>query len=87
MDVLDILSSLAAKSMIISGRRQGEEARYRLVELVRDYARKQLDAAGETTRLLVRHQAYFLALAETYFEMAATPRTPGLGQEANCRAG
>ena len=71
-DVLDILDSLVAKSMVIAGRGQGEEARYRLVEMVREYAREQLANAGETNRLLQRHQAFFLALAETGFEMAAT---------------
>jgi predicted ATPase/DNA-binding CsgD family transcriptional regulator len=64
-NVLDVLASLVAKSMVQADRRQGQEARYRLLELMRQYARDELQAAGGSEGLSTRHRDYFLTFAET----------------------
>ena len=43
---------------------QGEEARYRLLETVRQYGREKLEESGEAERVRRRHANYYLALAE-----------------------
>ena len=61
---LDGLASLVAKSMAHADRRQGDEARYRLLELVRQYAQEKLEESAETTELAARHCDYYLAFAD-----------------------
>lgn len=63
--VLDLLASLVAKSLILADRRPGEEARYRLLEMVRQFARERLDKAGESDLRRTRHRDYFLTFAKT----------------------
>jgi len=64
LDILDLLSSLVSKSMVIAERRLGKETRYQLLETVRQYAREKLHSAGETERLHARHLRFFVQLAE-----------------------
>jgi len=61
--VLDLLGSLVDKSLVLF-EEQGGEARYRLLETVRQYGREKLAEAGEAERVHQRHAAYYLALAE-----------------------
>jgi predicted ATPase/DNA-binding CsgD family transcriptional regulator len=65
-NVLDRLAALVAKSMVQADRRQGQEARYRLQELMRQYAHEKLQEAGGSQHLPARHRDYFLAFAETH---------------------
>jgi predicted ATPase/transcriptional regulator with XRE-family HTH domain len=58
--VLDGLQVLLDSSLV---RRLGE-ARFSLLETVREYALEQLDAAGEGDEFRTRHSAYFLSLSE-----------------------
>ncbi|MGC4043461.1 MAG: tetratricopeptide repeat protein [Armatimonas sp.] len=63
-DTLDLLSSLADKSLLVIDA-QDDTTRYRLLETVRQYG---LDRLTETDELLLfkeRHRDYFLTLAET----------------------
>ncbi len=62
-EVLDLLSSLVDKSLIVAETR-AEAARYALLESIREYAAERLAATGETRVLRRRHAEYFLALAE-----------------------
>jgi predicted ATPase/class 3 adenylate cyclase/predicted negative regulator of RcsB-dependent stress response len=62
-EVLDILSSLVAKSLIVEEDLHGT-ARYHLLETIRQYARDKLLDSGEGTTVRSRHLAYFVALAE-----------------------
>ena len=62
-EVLELLSRLVDKSMVVA-ERQGNEARYRLLETVRQYASEKLEQAGEAEEVRRRHAAYHLALAE-----------------------
>jgi predicted ATPase/DNA-binding SARP family transcriptional activator len=55
---LDELQSLIDKSLL----RQAQEDRFFLLELTREYALEQLDAAGETEQLRRRHADWFLEL-------------------------
>jgi predicted ATPase/DNA-binding CsgD family transcriptional regulator len=61
-DLLDGLASLAAKSLI-GVETQGAEARYRMLETVRQYAGDRLREAGETAAVRRRHRDWCLALA------------------------
>src|SRR5215211_2008711 len=58
-------------------REESGEARYRLLETVRQYGREKLSEAGEEGRIRERHAGYYLALAE-----GAEPELKGEGQVA-----
>ena len=62
-EVLDLLTQLVDKSVVIVEAKMGE-ARYRLLETVRQYGRDRLREAGEDTETAARHRDWFLALAE-----------------------
>ncbi|UCF28098.1 MAG: tetratricopeptide repeat protein [Chloroflexota bacterium] len=63
-DVLDILSLLTRKSLVLAQRRPGEEARYRMLETIRDYASVKLANTGEELAACKRHLDFFVMLAE-----------------------
>ncbi len=63
-DVLDLLSHLASKSLILSERKLGEEARYRMLDTIREYAGEKLVEAGEEATVRDRHLDYFVRMAE-----------------------
>jgi predicted ATPase/class 3 adenylate cyclase/Tfp pilus assembly protein PilF len=65
-EVLDLLMSLADKSLVVAEQEHGH-TRYRLLETVRQYARDRLLEIGEGESEAVRecHRNYFLAFAET----------------------
>jgi predicted ATPase/DNA-binding CsgD family transcriptional regulator len=62
-DVVDLLSQLVDKSLVIAEPRAGR-ARYRLLETTRQYASELVAAAGEVETLRQAHTAFFLDLAE-----------------------
>ncbi|HWQ12389.1 MAG TPA: hypothetical protein VNL77_06290 [Roseiflexaceae bacterium] len=62
---LDLLASLVNKSLVVAKCPAAGEARYRLLEPLREYARSELARAGEERCLCERHLQYFLTLAET----------------------
>ncbi|MBX9364703.1 hypothetical protein K4G64_26755, partial [Streptomyces sp. WAC04114] len=57
-DVLDLLAGLVDKS-IVAVNSSGERARYSLLETIRQYGRQRLQEEGGTTRLRVRHSAFY----------------------------
>jgi predicted ATPase/DNA-binding SARP family transcriptional activator/DNA-binding CsgD family transcriptional regulator len=63
-EVLDLLSNLVDKSLVVAEVMAGEVGCYRLLETVRQYARERLEASGEADAFLRRHAKFFLALAE-----------------------
>ena len=63
-DVLDLLSRLVDKSLVVVDRERDGEPRYRLLETVRQYARERLTEAGEAPAVRQRHVTEFLTLAE-----------------------
>ncbi len=88
--LLDLLSSLAGKSMVIVDRR-GAEARYWQLETIRRYGAERLEEAGEAERTRAAHGDWYLRFAERVEEEAVGPdRTAGLArldaEHANLRA-
>ena len=63
-EILDLLTQLLNKSLILAEHKQGQETRYRMLETIRQYAREKLWATGEGEMLSQRHLAYFVDLAE-----------------------
>jgi predicted ATPase len=74
-DILDLLTHLVDKSLLVACESQGEP-RYRYLESVRQHAQEKLDAAGEVRWIRQRHCDLFVALAEQ-----ARPELAG-GQQA-----
>jgi len=61
--VLDLLTSLADKNLVVAEERNGV-TRYRLLETVRQYARDLLLTRGEEAHWQERHLSYFVSIAE-----------------------
>jgi predicted ATPase len=62
-DVLDLLTSLVDKSVVMYEDRDGN-ARYRLLETARQYASDRLVESGESDTIRDRHRDYFVAFAD-----------------------
>ena len=74
--VLDLLSRLVDKSLVVAEASGDGALRYRMLEPVRQYGREQLAARpGKTEHVRERHARYYLALVE-----AAEPELSGAGQ-------
>jgi predicted ATPase/DNA-binding SARP family transcriptional activator/DNA-binding CsgD family transcriptional regulator len=63
-NVLDVLSRLVDKSLVVAEATEGDRVRYRMLELIRQYARKKLEEDKEFDATLRRHASLFLASAE-----------------------
>ena len=63
-EILDLLTSLVDKSLVVSKERSDGEMRFRLLEVVREYALESLEKNSEDETMRRRHAAYYLALAE-----------------------
>ena len=62
-DVLDLLTQLVFKSLVLMDAQQGQHW-YRLLETLRQYGRYKLDESGETAATQRRHLNWYLRLAE-----------------------
>jgi predicted ATPase len=63
-DILDLMTQLVNKSLVISEREQGQKVRYLMLETIRQYASERLFKAGEAELMRNRHLDYFLHWAE-----------------------
>jgi hypothetical protein len=63
LDVIDLVSSLVDKSMIVADR-GAAGMRYRLLETLRQYGEDQTELRGETSLLRDRHAAHYADLIE-----------------------
>lgn len=64
-DVLEPLSQLVNKSLVVADAEDGtRETRYRLLEMVRQYAREKLSETGDGMVVRDLHLEYFLGLAQ-----------------------
>ncbi len=65
-DVMDLLSKLVDKSLVVADASSTNEGalRYLMLEPVRQYARERLRESGEMERVRDRHARHYLALAE-----------------------
>lgn len=61
-DMLDLLSSLVEKSLVMN-EDPVASGRYRMLETIRDYGREQLERAGESTAVASRHCDYYFVMA------------------------
>ena len=63
--VLEDLTDLLDQSLIAVAHQPGGEARFLMLETIREYATAQLEALGEAEDLRRLHAAYFMQLAES----------------------
>ena len=63
-DVLDALTELVAKSMVVAEESTEGTTRYQMLETLRQYARERIDEHGDTDGWRRRHGEYFAAWAE-----------------------
>jgi non-specific serine/threonine protein kinase len=62
--VLDLLTSLVDKSLVMAHTLRRSEARYSLLETIRQYAQERLTASGDLSAIRDRHLQCFLRLVE-----------------------
>jgi non-specific serine/threonine protein kinase len=89
--VLDLLAQLGNKSLVVIDREPGQEARYRLLETIRQYAREELQEAGEQEQSRTQHLGYYCRLAqEVEPKLYGAQQLEGLAQldaeQSNIRA-
>src|SRR5829696_4164636 len=75
-DVIELISKLVDKSLVVAEVKAADVVRYRLLEPVRQYARERLEESGEGDAFRHRHAEFFLALAEE-----AAPQLTGAHQQ------
>ncbi len=63
-DVLDLLTRLVNKSLVVFDRRPGRHRRYRYLEPIRQYAKTKLSDSGQAEIFNTKHLEYFLNYAE-----------------------
>ncbi|MCC6775882.1 MAG: tetratricopeptide repeat protein, partial [Hyphomicrobiales bacterium] len=63
-DILEGLGSLVDKSLVVAREDATGEARFHMLETLREFGREQLRDQGEDAELQRRHAEYFLGLAE-----------------------
>jgi predicted ATPase len=71
-EVLDLLTRLIDKSLVVVSRDAKRDARYSLLETVRQYAAERLIDAEDAAAVRRRHAEAFLAMAERAYEGAMT---------------
>src|SRR5438067_13121010 len=76
-EVLDLLTRLVDKSLVVYEEDEQGHGRYRMLETVRQYSRDRLLESGDGDRWRDHHLAHFVALAEE-----AEPHLTGAGQQA-----
>src|SRR5260370_6037972 len=62
--VLDLLAVLIDKSLVTLDAEVDGNARYRLLDTIKEYAADRLTASGEAPALRLRHRGYMLRQAE-----------------------
>lgn len=69
-EVLDALTSLVDKSLVLWDDNSENGGRYRLLQTVREYAQQRLQERGETDKLATQHADYYATLASPWAERA-----------------
>lgn len=64
IEVIDGVTSLIDNSLLVQKELPDGETRFRMLEVVREYALDSLDSRGEAGEMCRRHAAFFLALGE-----------------------
>src|SRR5260370_42410252 len=68
--VLDLLAALIDKSLVTLDAEVDGNARYRLLDTIKEYATDRLTASGEGPALRLQHRGYMLRQAEQVVEQA-----------------
>jgi predicted ATPase/DNA-binding CsgD family transcriptional regulator len=63
-EVLDLLTALIDKSLVVTDKQKSKTARYRLLELIRQFSEKRLRSTGEEEVVRKRHRDWYLSLAQ-----------------------
>ncbi len=71
-EVLDLLSGLVDKSMVLAEERDGQQ-RYQFLAMLQQYAQERLRQTGEAETTLRQHAEFFVALAEVANERLIGP--------------
>src|SRR5204863_5106469 len=64
IDAIDVVGQLVDKSLVLVDESLGR-VRYRMLEMIRQYAQERLEESGETATIRRRHADYFVSVAET----------------------
>ncbi len=64
VDLLDELTSLVDKSLLVQDEMPGGEPRFRMLQVIQEYARQKLTESGEANAFLRRLAGFFCMLAE-----------------------
>lgn len=64
IEILDIITSLIDKNLLTTKEHTGDEQRFRMLEVIREYSTESLEKNGEAELLRRYHALYFLALSE-----------------------
>ena len=75
-EVLERLTALHDKSLLMVDRDTQAQPRYRMLETVRQYAEERLNEVGESDEVRTRHLLHYVAMVEK-----APPKSPGPRQE------
>ncbi len=76
--VLDHLSRLVDKSLVLSERTAKDQVRYRLLEPLRQYAKDKLQESGETGESARRHFSHYTELADRAYDERVSSATEWL---------
>jgi len=80
--ILDLLSGLVEKSLVLAESGDGGETRYRMLETLRQYAAEKLLQGGERERMRVRHLRWCLRFTEeAESEMRGANQTQRLSEQ------
>ena len=78
-DVVDVVSMLVNKSLVVAEVEEGGRIRYRMLETIRQYAQERLEASGDLNTARRAHAEHCVAFAES-----AAARPPAV---ASCQFG
>ena len=84
-EILDLLSRLVDKSMLVMEQSQAGETRYRLLETIRQYAEDKQEDPSEIERLRRIHCDWFVQFAEHRRAQTRHARIPGVDEKIGRR--
>jgi predicted ATPase len=77
-DALDVIDSLVAKSLLRADISHSGEPRFRMLEVIREFALDKLDEVGETDTMRERHARHFTDIASSRHDLLAVGQEESL---------